>query len=213
MESDQKKEIIVQNITQSSHRTAFQSGNYDSAILHYARRFLMRTALLGLCLFGSAFIFPAGAAPITWTNTSGGSWNVAANWSPNSVPGASDDVFITSNGTYTVIMNVSPTISNLTLGGVSGQQTLTNTSQTLTLSLASVVNTNGVLGMNGGVLNGLGSLSINGQVHWNGGSSGNGFSVTVQSNAVLNLQAQVIFAGAVTNFGTVNWLAGGVYLN
>src|ERR1035441_6364945 len=35
-----------------------------------------------------------------------------------------------------------------TLGGSSGLQTLTNTSKTLTLSLASVVNTNGILGMN-----------------------------------------------------------------
>ena len=212
MESDQKKETFVKNKTPSGRGTAFRSCHYFSALLHYARRSLVRTALLGLCLFGSAFIFPAGAAPITWTNTSGGSWNVAANWSPNSVPGASDDVFITSNGTYTVTMDVSPTISRLTLGGISGQQTLTNTSQTLTLSLPSVVNTNGILGMNAGTLSGLGSLSINGQVHWNGGSSGNGFSVTVQSNAVLNLQAQVVFAGPVTNSGTVNWLAGGLFI-
>src|ERR1017187_936083 len=133
-----------------------------------ARRFLVRTAVLGLCILGSAFIFPARAATIAWTNTSGGSWSIAANWSPHSVPGSSDDVFITSNGTYTVIMNVSPTISRFTLGGISGQQTLTNTRQTLTLSLPSVVNTNGILGMNAGTLSGLGSLSLNGQVNWNG---------------------------------------------
>ena len=141
-----------------------------------ARRSLVRTAVVGLCVLGSAFSFPARAATIAWTNTSGGSWSVAANWSPNSIPGSSDDVFITSSGTYTVIMNVSPTISSLTLGGASGLQTLTNTSQTLSLSLASMVNTNGVLGMNNGVLSGSGSLSINGQVYWNGGSSGSGFS-------------------------------------
>jgi hypothetical protein len=161
-------------------------------------------------MLGSAFIFPARAATIAWTNTSGGSWSIAANWSPNSVPVSTDDVFITSNGTYTVTMDVSPTISRLTLGGISGQQTLTNTSQTLTLSLPSVVNTNGILGMNAGTLSGLGSLSINGQVNWNGGSSGAGFAVTVQSNAVLDIQASVNFAGPVTNSGTVNWLAGNV---
>ena len=105
-------------------------------------------------------------------------------------------------------MNVSPTLSSLTLGGASGLQTLTNTSQTLTLSHVSVVNTNGVLGMNAGVLNGLGSLSLNGQVHWNGGSSGAGFSVTVQSNAVLNIESSITLCGVFINQGTINWQAG-----
>jgi hypothetical protein len=173
----------------------------------------MKTANVKLSLLtvlGMVAANAASAATISWTNTSGGSWSVAANWSPNSVPGTSDDVFITSNGTYTVIMNVSPTISRLTLGGISGQQTLTNTSQTLTLSLPSVVNTNGILGMNAGVLSGLGSLSINGQVHWNGGSSGVGFSVTVLSSAVLNIESTITLSGVFTNLGTVNWLAGNV---
>ena len=168
---------------------------------------------MGLCILGAAFTFPAGAAPITWTNTSGGSWSAAINWSPNSVPGSSDDAFITNNGTYTVTMDVNPTIASLTLGGSSGLQTLTNTSKTLTLSLASVVNTNGILGMNNGALSGLGPLNIMGQVHWNGGNSGNGFLVTVQSNAVLNIESSTTFSGVVTNLGTVNWLASNVSLN
>jgi hypothetical protein len=47
----------------------------------------------------------------------------------------------------------------------------------------------------------------------NGTSLSSGGSLTVASNAVLNLQAQVVFAGPVTNSGTVNWLADYVYLN
>ncbi len=182
-------------------------------LFYHTRRSLVWAAVRGLCIFAAIFVFHAAAAPITWTNTSGGSWNVAANWNPNSVPGSSDDVFITNNGTYTVVLNVSPTISSLTLGGTSGLQTLTNTSQTITLSQASMVNTNGVLGLNGGVLAGAGSLSINGQVHWNGGSSGSGFSVTVQSNAVLNIGTSITFSGVLTNSGTVNWLAGNIVIN
>src|ERR1017187_9318647 len=173
----------------------------------------MPTTLLVLYILGSAFIFPALSAPITWTNTSGGLWSVAANWSPNSVPVASSDVFITNNGTYTVTMDVSPTISSLNVGGISGQQTVTNFGKTVTLSLASVVNTNGVLGMASGILTGSGSLSINGQVHWNGGRSGNGFSVTVQSNAVLNIESTITMSGVFTNLGTVNWLAGNVNIS
>ena len=189
------------------------AGNCFNFLSLYARRSFMRTTLLGLCILGSAFIFPALSAPITWTNTSGGLWSVAANWSPNSVPVASSDVFITNNGTYTVTMDVSPTISSLNVGGISGQQTVTNFGKTVTLSLASVVNTNGVLGMASGILTGSGSLSINGQVHWNGGSSGNGFSVTVQSNAVLNIESTITMSGVFTNLGTVNWLAGNVNIS
>jgi hypothetical protein len=32
------------------------------------------------------------AATLQWTNITGGDWNVAANWSPNQVPGPDDDV-------------------------------------------------------------------------------------------------------------------------
>ena len=101
-------------------------------------------------------------------------------------------------------------LSSLTIGGSSGQQTVTNFGKTVTLSLASVVNPNGVLGMTSGTLTGPGSLIINGLVQWNGGSSGNGFAVTVQSNAVLNLLAAMFITGPVTNSGTVNWLGGNV---
>ena len=53
---------------------------------------------------------------ITWTNTSGGNWSTASNWSSNpSLPGPSDDVAITLPGSYTVNLNVSPTIASLTL--------------------------------------------------------------------------------------------------
>jgi hypothetical protein len=70
-----------------------------------------------------AFLNGADAGTITWTNTSGGFWNNAANWSPNQVPGSADDAVIASNGTYTVTLNASATINSLALGGPSGQQT------------------------------------------------------------------------------------------
>ena len=31
---------------------------------------------------------------LVWTNTAGGNWNVAANWQPNRVPGASDTALL-----------------------------------------------------------------------------------------------------------------------
>ena len=42
---------------------------------------------------------------------------------------------------------------------------------------------------------------------------GAGASLTVASNGVMNIQSATVFQGAVTNFGTVNWLAGSVAIN
>ena len=51
----------------------------------------------------------ACASAINWTNIAGGNWSVAANWSPNQVPGSADDAVITNAGTYTVTLDTSPT--------------------------------------------------------------------------------------------------------
>ncbi len=57
----------------------------------------------------------AHGAAITWTNTSGGNWSVAANWSPNQVPTNTDDGLITNAGIYTVTLDVSGVVANLAL--------------------------------------------------------------------------------------------------
>jgi len=112
-------------------------------------------------------------------------------------------------------MDVNSAISSLTLGGVNGLQTLTNTSRTLTVNQASVVNAKGVLGLSNGTVNGTGSLSINGVVQWNGGTSGSGFPVTVQPGGAVNIGAAITIAGPFINSGTVNWLNGNlsIYTN
>jgi hypothetical protein len=185
----------------------------SGALSFRLRRSPFMAVALVCCIIKCAFSFSARAASITWTNTVGGAWSVAANWSPHVVPGTFDDALITTPGTYTVTMDVSPTISSLTLGAASGQQTLTNNSLGLTVNNASVVNANGVLGINSGTVNGLTTLSVNGQLQWNGGSSGAGLALTVQPSAVMNLQGTIVFQGPVTNFGTVNWMSGAVAIN
>src|SRR5437870_7448421 len=108
--------------------------------------------LAAVAIFLTA-ISPGRAATISWTNIAGGNWSVADNWDPNQVPGDSDTALITSDGTYTVTLDASATIASLTLGGASGEQTLTS-SGPLTLANASTVNTNGIFGFSGGALNG-----------------------------------------------------------
>lgn len=62
---------------------------------------------------------------IVWTNGAGGDWHAAANWSPNQIPGASDNVIIPM--TATVAIDSAAECRDLTLGGVSGNPTITGT--------------------------------------------------------------------------------------
>ncbi|MGD0253642.1 MAG: hypothetical protein ABSC01_13210, partial [Verrucomicrobiota bacterium] len=77
-----------------------------------------RRAIGGLAvLLASLLLGGAGqAAQIVWTNTSGGNWNNTNNWSPNQVPSTNDTAVITVAGTYSVTLNVSPTVAGLDLG-------------------------------------------------------------------------------------------------
>ena len=122
-------------------------------------------------------------AVITWTNSSGGSWTNAANWSPNQVPGSSDTASITNGTGYTVNLDTTVTIAGLTLGGSSGTQTLV-TASTLTVGSA-VINPSGVLQFEGGSVNASSPVMVNGVLNWNGGQL-NG-SLTVSSNALMRL--------------------------
>jgi len=148
------------------------------------------------------------AADIVWTNTAGGNWNVAANWSPNLAPGASDNAFITNSGNYTVTLNVTATVLGLRVGGASGQQTLSVGGNTLTLNDSSDFNTNTILTLNGGALTGGGTVTVNGTMNWEGGYlTGSGVTV-IGSNSVVNLtgpNTKYLYQRTVNNYGTVNW--------
>ncbi|HXR07580.1 MAG TPA: hypothetical protein VN765_09640, partial [Candidatus Acidoferrum sp.] len=82
-----------------------------------------RTVLrsLGLMVaFFTASVVPSQSNTCTWTNTSGGNWNNANNWSPNQVPSTNDTAVITVAGTYSVTLDVSPTVAGLDLGASAG---------------------------------------------------------------------------------------------
>jgi hypothetical protein len=81
-------------------------------------------AMTALCA-GALSVGTASAAALpactdSWTNTAGGQWDTAANWSTG-VPQASDTVCITTAGTYAVVVgNETITVANLTVGGAGG---------------------------------------------------------------------------------------------
>ncbi len=99
---------------------------------------MTRTRSLLVCILalGALAVWVASAQACTdeWTNTSGGSWGTASNWSKDAVPGNTDEVCVTVAGTYTVTLEPyagelghpanGDTVKSLTLGGSSGHQTL-----------------------------------------------------------------------------------------
>src|SRR5690349_15473725 len=89
-------------------------------------------ALTGL--FCASQFHSAMAASLSWTNTAGGNWTNAANWSPNQVPGSADQAAITTAGNYTVVVSANTTVGGLTVGAGTGVQSLEHTNGTFTLN-------------------------------------------------------------------------------
>ncbi|MGO8930680.1 MAG: hypothetical protein ACLQU3_27800, partial [Limisphaerales bacterium] len=105
-----------------------------------------------LLLFAGGHV--AYSATIAWTNTAGGNWNVAANWSPNQVPAPGDTANITTPGTYAITLNVNANVQNLTIGGAaSGVQALQGNGFTLVATNASM-SSGGVLGLTNSTFSG-----------------------------------------------------------
>jgi hypothetical protein len=152
---------------------------------------------------------PAQAASYTWTNTAGGNWNVAANWSPNGVPGGTDSAAITVTGGYTVTINDTESAGTLTLGASSGDgtvQTLNVSASTFTMNNASTGTAQGTLSVTGGTLAGTGALAIAGPLNWTGGA----ISSVVQFNGG-SINGGLNLYGALINSGTLDW-SGNLYM-
>jgi hypothetical protein len=173
--------------------------------LHF-RRFVLAVAML---IMGVIY---SHASTIIWTNTAGGSWSSAINWSPNSVPSVGDDAFITNSGTYDVSLDIGPTVNSLTLGGTNGTQSLHTGTSVLTVNGTFVVDTNGAFDLEGGELTGPGTLTVGGTFTWTGGSVGNGgpgATVSVSPGGLMLVPGGYdSLYGILTNAGTLE-LTGG----
>jgi hypothetical protein len=196
--------------------------NQHTSMIKSARLPIVIACLLCLVL---TYTQPARAASYTWTNSAGGNWNAAANWSPNAVPGGTDSAAITTTGNYAVTVDDSESIGTLTLGASSGDgtvQMLNVSSGTFTVNNAGTGTGQGTLSVSGGELAGAGALTLAGPLNWTGGP----IMVTVQFNGGsvnggLNLYGALVnsgtlawngslymYGGVVTNLGTINAAAG-----
>jgi len=151
---------------------------------------MKQTLLLPVLFLSLLVAHPARAVTRSFTNSAGGDWSVAANWSPNGVPTGIDVANITNSGTYTVtIASSSVAVSTYNLGGASGTQTLALQSGN-SVTAAGTVRANGILDMSSGSL--LGSLVI---------LSGGQLQLNTAANKFLDTLNLI-------NQGTVTWNAG-----
>lgn len=172
---------------------------------------LLSTPLL-LLILGQ---LPAGSATISWTNTAGGAWEVAANWDANRVPASSDDVVISANGNYTVTFNNvgDRYVGSLTIGGSSGKQQLITRLGWLVLGGPSFVNENGVLSLGDNGLGGTGSMTVNGVFNWNSGWIFIGNGLTIASSGRMNITNGFLgLSSVLKNHGIVNWYSGNPFV-
>src|SRR4051812_17324152 len=142
-------------------------------------------------------------ADIVWTNTSGGTWGTAANWSPNQVPTNSDTAWITNNGTYSVTNNVTSAAASLVLGGTSGVQTLNHTAGIFSLGNGGSSSANGTYILSGGTLTGSDTLALGGPLNWTAGTIG-----SAAANLVVAASGGLTISG-----GGTKTISGGMLVN
>src|ERR1051325_5115290 len=145
------------------------------------------------------------AATLVWTNTAGGNWKGAQNWSPNLVPGELDSAIISVPGTYTVTVSASARMASLTLGSASGLQTLSVTAGTLSVSNSGSIGTNGVLTLTAGTLGG-GTMTLQGTMNWSAGTLQS--ALNIASGGTLNISGtsrKFLNGGQLINSGTLVW--------
>ena len=171
------------------------------------KKFVTRGGLLlaVLGLFGTVGSLPA--ATVVWTNTAGGFWSVATNWSPNTVPAAADTAFLTNSGTYTITANASATIANLTVGDTNstGTQTLAITVGTFTVTNVTSAS-NGVIFLSAGVLVTSGTANLVGNVNQANGTWQLNTPIAINNYNLTNGELR----GANCIITNLYWLAGGL---
>jgi peptidase C25-like protein len=157
-----------------------------------------------------------GFAGSMWTGANSSDWHTASNWASNSVPAASSDVLLPSNGVINeaVIGNNDLIVGNLTVSA--GRTVTLSNNRTLTVANNSAVtiNTSSAMIINSGctvICSSGASLINNGTLTNNqGGTINNGFNAVLTNTSVLNNN----FGAAINNnFGATLTNAGGAMLN
>ncbi|MBX2997112.1 MAG: carboxypeptidase regulatory-like domain-containing protein [Caldilineaceae bacterium] len=130
-------------------------------------------------------------------------WLTAANWNGDTLPGATDDVYIPLTATVTLPSGA------VSVNSLRSDGSLTLNGGTLSLAAASTVQT---LTMSSGGLTGAGDVTVNASFAWNGGTvSGAGALINKGSATIGNTGARTLTARTLDNRGALVWLDGDIY--
>lgn len=143
-------------------------------------------------------------ASVTWIGPDGGDWDTAANWSTGNVPGATDDVSITTPG-LTVVHSqfIADTIASLT-----ATEAITISGGSLTINNDSSVTD---LTLSGGTLAADGTVAITGMFTWGGGTLTGAGTIDAQGGlAITGPDAKTLDGATLLNEGTATWDSAGV---
>ncbi len=147
----------------------------------------------------------ADASTVYWTNSNGGDWDTASNWSTGTVPTASNTVFIGLSGysfTVTHSANVADSVSSLL-----SLDPIVLSGGSFALAASSTVDD---LLVDGGTLLASGNLTVTGAFTWSGGELTGGGTVTVATAGTLTIDGGILYlvGETLTNLGTATWTLG-----
>src|SRR5262245_53151609 len=172
----------------------------------------MTRRLIGMCLVALlsaiAQLKVARGIDYAWNVSSNGNWKDGGNWNPGGPPVAADNATIDLAGTYTVTLNDSRAITNLTLNNSTA--TLSHTAGTFTVG-GTIALTSGTYSLNGGTISGGSITSAGGLLKLQGNNSNRLIDVAVglgvldfsTTNARVRLQGTTsLAAGTVIDLAT-----------
>jgi hypothetical protein len=156
-------------------------------------------ALLLTCLLGSGLV---RATEYVFSNPDGGSWQTAANWTPNGVPGPGDRAIVAGTADYAVTLAAGVEVGSLVVGGQTGSQSLQVVGFALAVQTNAIVTAGGSVRLFNSSLSGDWEVTADGLLVTAGSTLTTG-AISVAFNGRLELAACVFASFNLQNFGTV----------
>ncbi len=154
----------------------------------------------------------ARAGNVSWISATSGNWSDGARWSGGVAPTAADTALIAVPGTYTVTLDVHPTVAAFAFGAASGVQTVSMGAKTLTMANPSTLSGGARVEMTGASFAGTGSLTTSATIVARGPGNAIANDFFVQSASTIKIEpsnlvfaeAKLTVANGFTNYGLID---------